>query len=211
LEERGYCWFRGGLSDAEVQQLEDAIRVSDRSPGLRLSVNALPANVLESLVFIAQSVLEHARPVRALYFDKSEDATWSLPWHRDLVVAVQRREETDGFQNWTQRDGIWQVRPPMSILRRMMFLRVLLDSTDAESGDLQLAVGSHKGAASETAHDFNPGDEDEIEQTFGQRGDVLAVKALVLHKSGTCQAGRRRAIRLDFSADDLPTPLKWAN
>src|SRR5947208_2732429 len=34
--------------------------------------------------------------VRALWFDKPPDRTWSLPWHKDLTIAVRRHGPANG-------------------------------------------------------------------------------------------------------------------
>ena len=36
-------------------------------------------------------------PVRAIYFDKSSDANWLVPWHQDLTLALRARAEVSGF------------------------------------------------------------------------------------------------------------------
>jgi hypothetical protein len=53
----------------------------------------------------AQSLGETARPVRAILFDKSASANWSLTWHQDRVVAVRERMEVEGFGPWTRKHG----------------------------------------------------------------------------------------------------------
>lgn len=40
---------------------------------------------------------EDARPVRAILFDKTPQANWSLGWHQDRTIAVRERRETCGF------------------------------------------------------------------------------------------------------------------
>jgi hypothetical protein len=53
---------------------------------------------------------EKARPVRAMLFDQSANANWSLGWHQDRVIAVKQRVETIGFENWMITDyGVSQL------------------------------------------------------------------------------------------------------
>src|SRR5262245_60087582 len=35
--------------------------------------------------------------VRGLWFDKTPEANWNLPWHRDLTIAVRRRVDAPGY------------------------------------------------------------------------------------------------------------------
>ena len=212
LEAEGRVWFRQALSPGVLQSLDAAIALPSNRPGLRMRVSDLPPEAMEALNHLAGTVLPGSRPVRVVAFDKSYDSNWALPWHRDHVITVSDKAETDGYTNWTLRNGVWHVRPPPALLERMIFLRVLLDDTSEDSGDLEVATGSHLGASSQTAHELGAGCEPVVEKTFGTRGDVLALKALVLHRSGAAsRIGRRRAIRIDFSADMLPEPVKWAN
>lgn len=48
---------------------------------------------------------EMARPVRAILFDKTASANWSLAWHQDRVVAGRERREVEGFGPWTRKHG----------------------------------------------------------------------------------------------------------
>jgi hypothetical protein len=212
LETEGRVWFRQALNEGVMRSLDVATETLAGRPGLRMPISELPKEAIEPLTRIAGSILPGSRPVRVVAFDKSGESNWALPWHRDHVITVADTAEVDGFTNWTLRNGVWHVRPPLALLERMIFLRVLLDDTAEDSGDLEIAVGSHLSPSSQTAHDLDAGCEPVVEKTFGNRGDVLALKALVLHRSGAAgQIGRRRAIRIDFSADTLPEALNWAN
>ena len=42
-----------------------------------------------------------AKPVRAIFFDKTPDVNWKVPWHQDLTISVKEKRETDGFTAWT--------------------------------------------------------------------------------------------------------------
>lgn len=53
-----------------------------------------------------------ARPVRAVFFDKTPERNWSLGWHQDRTIAVKHRIDTPGFADWTHKSGIHHVVPP---------------------------------------------------------------------------------------------------
>ena len=45
--------------------------------------------------------------VRTLYFDKPPVQTWSLPWHKDLTIAVRDNRRPSGeFRNPTTKAGV---------------------------------------------------------------------------------------------------------
>lgn len=72
---------------------------------------------------IAEKYLgEKAKVVRAIYFDKTSNANWKVPWHQDLTIAVCEKIETKGFTAWTRKAGIHHVQPPIEILEKMLTL-----------------------------------------------------------------------------------------
>jgi hypothetical protein len=46
---------------------------------------------------------------------------------------------------------------------------------------------------------------------LAKRGDVLAIRPLILHRSQKArQPLRRRVLHLEYSPNNLPPPLQWA-
>ena len=83
--------------------------------------------------------------VRALFFDKPPDRSWSLPWHRDRTIAVKNNElATSVFQKPTVKAGIPHVEAPDSILTNMLTLRLHLDAMTSDNGPLSVIPGSHR-------------------------------------------------------------------
>jgi hypothetical protein len=206
LEQEGRVWFRRALSAASFVALDHAAGLEGR-PGGRIA----SLRDIEQVDALAASLLPGARPVRVIAFNKTKTSNWTLPWHQDRVVALREPVETPGFTNWTNKAGIWHAEPPIEMLERMLFVRIHLDPADAENGCLQLALGTHthgKIAAvdAEAAARVAP-----IEDCIAARGDVLFAKALILHRSSPSRSSAgRRAIRIDYCAEDLPPPLAWA-
>ena len=205
LDTQGRAWVRSTLEPALLSELEAACDVG-AAPGDRLLFVAPRA-----LSDLAQRLLPGARPVRIVAFNKTEANNWTLPWRQDRVVALRDRVETPGFINWTNKAGIWHAEPPIELLERMLFARIHLDPADTENGCLQLALGTHtrgKIAAADAEAIANAAS---IENCIAARGDVLFAKALILHRSSPSRVSAgRRAIRIDFCAEDLPPPLEWA-
>src|SRR5262245_30919049 len=94
--------------------------------------------------FIAADLGPHAGLVRALYFDKPPDRSWSLPWHKDRTIAVRDNHlPTTIFKRPTIKAGIPHVEAPESLLTRMLTLRLHLDAMIPENGPLSVIPGSH--------------------------------------------------------------------
>jgi len=88
--------------------------------------------------------------VRGLYFDKPPASTWSLPWHRDLTIAVRDHSlPSQQFRNPTTKGGVQHVEAPDELLQQMLTLRIHLDNVHDENGPLQVIPGTHHGRDSE--------------------------------------------------------------
>ena len=160
---------------------------------------------------VAASVLgSAARPVRALYFDKSHHANWSLDWHQDRVICVQKRMDAAGFERWTTKAGLLHVSPPFELLADMVTLRVHLDDVDDGNAPLLIAPGSHRLGTLSEADVANAVSQCGQFACLAQAGDVWLYSTPILHASkASVRPSRRRVLQLDYAASELPSGLKW--
>ncbi|WEK38925.1 MAG: phytanoyl-CoA dioxygenase family protein [Candidatus Brevundimonas colombiensis] len=163
-------------------------------------VGALAAQILGPAV----------RPVRAVLFDKSPTANWSLGWHQDRTICVETRRDSPGFGPWSVKAGMQHVAPPFDLLTRMLTVRVHLDDVPADNAPLLIAPGSHlKGRV--------PLDRiEEVVKECGvfvceaEAGDVWLYSTPILHASSAADTPkRRRVLQIDYSAEKLPGGLRW--
>lgn len=205
MEPEGRAWFRTAFSDDVLRTLDVACDTG-AAPGQRLLFD--PPAALNAR---AAQLLPNARPVRVIAFNKTEANNWTLPWHQDRVVALRERIETPGFTNWTKKAGVWHAEPPIELMERMIFARIHLDPADQSNGCLQLALGTHQRGKIASADAEAIASAAPIENCIAGRGDVLFAKALILHRSSRSQTNvGRRAVRIDYCAEALPSPLQWA-
>ena len=149
-------------------------------------------------------------PVRAIYFDKSAEANWLVPWHQDVTLAVEERIETPGFGPWSVKDGIPHVQPPAEYLERMLTIRLHLDPADATNGALRVLPGTHRFGrlSSERIQALRS----EIPETLcvASSGDALLMRPLLLHASSRSTSERhRRILHLEYASFPLPGELRW--
>jgi hypothetical protein len=203
------------LGEAELEMLERLFAglPVDRA-GVRLHGIARLAAALgqgsSAWRLAASAVGPAARPVRAILFDKTESANWSLAWHQDRTIPVRARVETPGFGPWTVKAGMIHVAPPFALLERMVTLRIHLDPVDAGNAPLLVAPRSHRlGRVPEP-------DIDRVVSQCGQaaclarRGDIWIYATPILHASDAARRpARRRVLQVDYSPDDLPDGLEW--
>jgi hypothetical protein len=151
-----------------------------------------------------------ARAVRAVMFDKSPQANWSVAWHQDRTIAVAERREVPGFGPWSSKSGAVHVEPPFDILDAMVTLRAHLDDCDADNAPLLIAPGSNRlgrvraAAAAEVARKFAP-----ISCLAGA-GDVWLYATPIIHASERARTPRRRRVlQVDYANFALPGGLEW--
>jgi hypothetical protein len=148
--------------------------------------------------------------VRALFFDKPPERTWSLPWHKDTSIAVKdNRIPSSIFTRPTLKAEIPHVIAPDDVLRQMLTLRVHLDDVTDDNGPLQVIPGSHVSSHSEGLG------VDNTVTIYAKAGDVLVMRPLISHASGASVEGtlrHRRILHLEFAASEvLPDGYQWYN
>jgi ectoine hydroxylase-related dioxygenase (phytanoyl-CoA dioxygenase family) len=146
--------------------------------------------------------------VRALFFDKPPDRTWSLPWHKDATIAVADNSlPSMHFSRPTNKAGVPHVVASDDILRQMLTFRVHLDDVDDDNGPLKMIPRSH---LSRDCRGLGP---DQAVTIHAKAGDVLAMRPLIDHSSGSSKPGvtrHRRILHLEFAATpNLPDGYAW--
>ncbi len=150
------------------------------------------------------------RPVRGIFFDKTSDANWLVPWHQDLTLTLRDRVELPGFGPWSVKEGIPHVQPPAEFLARMLTLRLHLDDTDDSNGALSVLPGSHRAGRMSPEQIQSLRSETPEELICAKAGDALLMCPLVLHASRRSASDRRRRVlHLEYAASPLPSGLVW--
>lgn len=169
------------------------------------------AKRLERHFGVARRLAPDALPVQCTLFDKSEQRNWSVASHQDLSIPVRERIESDACRGWSRKDGMVFVQPPMSVLERLLAVRLHLDDCAADSGALRIVPGSHRyGRLSGKSIDA-------LRRRCGEivcavpRGGVMLMHPLLLHASSKVRgAGPRRVLHFVFAPQALPDGLTWA-
>lgn len=212
LDSDGAHLFRQALRPNDLQQLERILPTATGAGERIYSNSQLAGWLTDGLVgAIACDVLgEGAHPVRAILFDKTIEANWTVGWHQDRTIAVRERIDVAGFEHWTRKAGAIHVEPPFEFMERMLTFRLHLDPVPSGNAPLLIAAGSQRvGRISE----------DRIETVVDQcgsvacladAGDAWVYRSPILHASNRATKGaRRRVLQIEFSADNLPGGLDW--
>jgi len=149
-------------------------------------------------------------PVRALYFDKSEESNWGVSWHQDLTIAVAERVEVAGFSAWSVKEGIPHVQPPVNFLKQMLTIRLHLDDADDTNGALRVLPGSHRQGRLNEARIEEWRSTGTEHLCVAAAGDALLIRPLLLHASSrSTSTGHRRVLHIEYAGFALPEALRW--
>lgn len=147
--------------------------------------------------------------VRAILFDKTPDANWTVPWHQDRSIAVRERKDVAGFGPWSEKAGVVHVQPPVDVLKSMLTARIHLDVCDEDNGPLRVIAGSHDRLLDANAVEAVVESKQPIACCVGAGGAVV-MRPLILHASSPAKSARhRRVIHIEYAASALPGGLAW--
>jgi ectoine hydroxylase-related dioxygenase (phytanoyl-CoA dioxygenase family) len=146
--------------------------------------------------------------VRALFFDKPPERTWNLPWHKDTSIAVKDHSlNSTSFSRPTTKAGLPHVIASDEVLHQMLTLRIHLDEVTDENGPLRVIPNSH------VSKDSTGIGIDRAVTIHAKVVDVLAMRPLITHASGSSLEGtrrHRRVLHLEFSStENLPDSYQW--
>ncbi len=147
---------------------------------------------------------------KATYFNKVKDANWYVTWHQDIPINVKEKTKTKGFTGWTQKEKVTSVRPPFELHQHSFSIRIHLDETNESNGALKVLQGSHKKYM--TDEEIKTITENSIPFSCNvEKGGIHIMHPLLLHASSkTINQRKRRVIHLDFSCEELPDGMEWA-
>ena len=199
-----------------ISEIEEKIN-SASNCGIRnidKKVNAIASVALSKyLLNSASCYLDgNAFLVRAIYFNKTLNTNWSITWHQDKTIAVNKKIDLSGYKAWTLKDKINCVQPPLTVLEDMVTFRIHLDAADRASGCLKVIPGTHRfGILSQPEinriKNIYP-----IVSCEVNAGDAVVMRPHILHSSEKSHvSSNRRVIHLEYSSFNLPHGLTWAD
>lgn len=219
FERDGFAALRAVVAAHEIQQLTSIVeeaRIEQSAPGLRNLLRR--SSTLKSFAFsgiafkIAEEILgTKPLPVRAILFDKTPAANWYVTWHQDLSIPVESKVDIEGYGPWSMKDGVLHVQPPASILEKMVSLRIHLDACLESNGAIKFIPGSHRSGILEPDELARWRDGHASVVCAAERGDIIAMRPLILHSSSVSESPEhRRVLHLEYAGTKLPSGLQWA-
>jgi hypothetical protein len=220
LERDGFAVIKSALPEDVLQPLIEQIedvqeRCQRTSAGIRNLLKLSPW-IKEFAVSgmasgIAETILDRgAHPVRAILFNKTPATNWYVTWHQDLSIPVKQRADVPGYGPWSMKDGIPHVQPPMSVLEKMVSLRIHIDPCPADNGAIKFLPGSHCAGILDSTQ-IGEWRLKESVLCSAEIGDVIVMRPLVLHSSSESTAlAQRRVLHIEYANVELSSLLEWA-
>jgi len=217
----GFAIYNNIYSEEEILQIIEAVEKSDRSnETFRESLDLFAIRqFLKEVSTISDLIFNNSLRrlidqqgsgyfvVKSIYFDKPQLSNWYVASHQDLTISVQDKADVPGFGPWTIKQKQYGVQPPVEYLENIFTLRIHLDAAGVENGALKVRPGSHRRGI------IRAKSEEEREEVVCsvERGGVMLMKPLLVHRSSrTTNGQRRRVIHIEFSSLELPNPLLWS-
>lgn len=170
------------------------------------------ANTLKNHPGIRPLLPEGAVAIQCIYFQKSADKNWLVPFHQDVSMPVASRVAHPSLSGWSEKEGSLHVHAPLDLLERMLAVRLHVDECGEADGPLRVVPGSHRLGRLE-GEDVAAARRDLGEAVVPvPRGGALAMRPLILHASSKSTGpGQRRVLHFVFAPPALPMGLAWAN
>jgi len=224
IAENGFTTVDNIYSDQEIEQILLTIDQADNNKetfrksadlfAIRQFLKEIPTT--SSLVFndklkdlVRQFFGDNYFVVKSIYFDKPETSNWYVSYHQDLTISVDKKIEIENFGPWTTKQNQFAVQPPIEIMENIYTIRIHFDDTDENNGALRVIPKSHLKKV------YRPETIDwtiETETTCNvKKGGIMIMKPLILHSSSrTTNNKKRRVLHVEFSNQELPKEIKWA-
>jgi hypothetical protein len=148
--------------------------------------------------------------VQCTFFGKSPTKNWLVALHQDLSIPVMDRVDGPECSGWSEKEGQLYVQPPVSVLERLVAVRIHIDDCPAESGALRVVPHSHlEGRIDPSRAEALRGHHSETVVSVA-RGGVLVMRPLLLHASSKATSPTpRRVLHFVFGPPSLPLGLEW--
>jgi hypothetical protein len=152
----------------------------------------------------------NAVAVQCTLFDKSPTMNWLVALHQDLSIPVKSLLDSPECSGWSEKEGQLYVQPPVSVLERLVAVRLHIDDCPVESGALRVVSRSHsEGRVDQARVEALRLERGETAVPVA-RGGALVMRPLLLHASSKVTSpGPRRVLHFVFGPPTLPLGLEW--
>jgi ectoine hydroxylase-related dioxygenase (phytanoyl-CoA dioxygenase family) len=211
--QEGYLHVPALLSAAECEAISELHAQDGDSAGSRNLLrypwcDDLARRIRMQLANMLLFPAEHT-VVQCTYFEKSVNRNWLVPVHQDLGIPVAERNDDPSLSNWSEKDGMLFVQPPVDLLEQLVAVRLHLDPCGAGDGPLRVVPGSHLLGRIGPEEAARARCRAEV-ACISDQGGALVMRPLLLHASSKSSGkSRRRVLHFVFAPLTPGYGLRW--
>jgi len=197
LEDHGYCIVPTTIPDERLNTLRNTLFDESTAGERCLLDNDVVRKIaleLKHELSTQNHLLQNAAAIQAIAFNKTAATNWKVAWHQDLMFPFAAKVSTIDFDLPCIKDGIHYARPPESVLKKLLAVRLHLDDCDETNGPLRVSPGTHHIGIIQTReipdHLARHGET----TCLAKKGDALVMRPLTLHASSQATEPKHRRI-----------------
>ncbi|MGL4401979.1 MAG: phytanoyl-CoA dioxygenase family protein [Luteolibacter sp.] len=212
LQDHGCCLVTGSISEDILNTLRDSL-FQDHSAGERCLLDhptvRETALALKSELVTSGHLPANAVAIQAIAFNKTATTNWKVAWHQDLMFPLAGKVTSEDFDLPTLKQGIHYARPPESVLRQLLAVRLHLDDCETTNGPLRISPGTHlTGIIQTTTIPEQVASHGET-TCLAKKGEILLMRPLILHASSQATEPKHRRVLHFVYHSGEPTPELW--
>lgn len=197
LAQRGWVLVPTSVPDILCQKLRDSL-FSTGEAGNRCLLDH-PAVSEVALQLKKELILGRWLPpecvvIQAISFNKTAETNWKVRWHQDLMFPFAAPVTTEGFELPSRKESIDYARPPLTVLKEMLAVRLHLDDCDENNGPLRVCSETHSLGVLDSSTNsgvvFSKGET----TILAKSGEALLMRPLLLHASSPALQPRHRRV-----------------
>jgi hypothetical protein len=146
LIDQGFCVVPTATPAETLNRLQDSLFHQDLAGERCLLDHPMVREValaLKEELSAAGHLSRGAVAIQAIAFNKTATTNWKVAWHQDLMFPFEKQVSADDFDLPVIKQGVHYARPPESVLRDLLAVRLHLDDCDANNGPLRISPGTH--------------------------------------------------------------------
>jgi ectoine hydroxylase-related dioxygenase (phytanoyl-CoA dioxygenase family) len=211
----GYAVIPDLLSPRDADKVACAIvGILGKNAGTRRLLNiewcAKLAGRLAGEQRLGEFLPANARAVQCTLFAKTAESNWLVSLHQDLSIPVAERVESAACSGWSQKQGDTFVQPPISVLEKVLAVRLHLDDCDERNGALRVVPGSHCLGRLSSDEALRTREARGEHVVSVPKGGAMIMRPLLLHASSKSSvAVPRRVLHFVYGPATLPEGLNW--
>ena len=153
---------------------------------------------------IIESLGEGYSLIRSAYFDNRVSKPEKTVWRQRRRLTFPVKIEGADYSNWQLEGDFFSAEPPARIMQDMVIVRIHLDDSDQNNGELKIFKGSHSQILDHSA--IKVITENGLPSNCGiLAGGIQILKPFILQsETKRSRSKKNRIIELTFSSSDLP-------